>query len=202
MNQSVSKAGFFPRLAAYLTDCLLMGMVLLIIKVPVAFLELAYPDAFIFGNVLFNFDIFDIIFYLITVFYFTLCTSIVGTTIGKRLFNLAVTDKDGNKLTFLNALYRETVGKYLSNFFYFGYIMIFIDKDHRAFHDYLCDSLVIYTCKVHVIEKKVKVYTATPTGETGESLYQENAAITTNKVEEAAPVKEAEAAEVIESAEE
>ena len=85
-----------------------------------------------------------------------LFTSLTGTTIGKRLFNLAVVDEEGKKLTFLNALYRETVGKYLSAVFYFGYIMIFIDKDNRAFHDYLCDSSVIYTCKFRVQNKEVK----------------------------------------------
>lgn len=202
MNQSVSKAGFFPRLAAYLVDSIILGMVLICIKLPVGILELSFPDAFIFGNVLFHFDIFDILFYVITVLYFTLCTSIVGTTIGKRLFNLAVTDKEGNKLTFLNALYRETVGKFLSNFFYFGYFMIFIDKDNRAFHDYLCDSQVIYTCKVRIVEKKVPVYTATPKGNPEGNLYQENATVTSNKAEDAAPVKEPEVKEVTEAAEE
>ena len=156
MNQSVTKAGFFPRLAAYLTDTCIVATVILCLKVPVLFLELAFADTFLFENVLFHFNIFDIIFYLLTVLYFVLFTSLTGTTIGKRLFNLAVVDEEGKKLTFLNALYRETVGKYLSAVFYFGYIMIFIDKDNRAFHDYLCDSSVIYTCKFRVQNKEVK----------------------------------------------
>lgn len=158
MNQSVSKAGFFPRFGAYLVDSCILGIVILCLKIPVGILELCFPDLFIFSNILFHFDLFDILFYLLTVAYFVLFTCFTGTTIGKRLFNLAVVDKEGNKLTFWNAVYRETVGKYLSGFFYFGYIMIFIDKDNRAFHDYLCDSLVIYTCKFRIIEKVEKVY--------------------------------------------
>ena len=167
MNQSVIKAGFFPRLGAYLVDCIIVGTVLLCLKMPVAFLELAYPDVFIFGNVLFHFNIFDIIFYLLTLLYFTLTTSITGTTIGKRLFNLAVVDAEGRNLTFWNALYRESVGKYLSNIFYFGYIMIFIDKNNRAFHDYLCDSSVVYTCRFKVVKKVVetRVVPAQPAAE-------------------------------------
>lgn len=156
MNQSVSKAGFFPRLGAYLIDSLILGIVILGLKIPVAFVELLAPDMFLFKNFLFHFNIFDVIFYLLTVLYFTLFTSLTGTTIGKRLFNLAVVNEEGKNLTFVNALYRETVGKYLSNVFFFGYIMIFIDKNNRAFHDYLCDSSVIYTCKIRVIKKEVE----------------------------------------------
>lgn len=155
MNQSVSKAGFFPRLGAYVIDSALLFVIILCLEMPVAFVELLYPDFFLFKNVLFHFNLFDILFYLLTVAYFVIFTTLTGTTIGKRLFNLAVVDAEGNKLTFLNALYRETVGKYLSSFFYFGYIMIFIDKNHRAFHDYLCDSSVIYTCKLKVVKKEV-----------------------------------------------
>lgn len=157
MNQSVTKAGFFPRFAAYLIDSIILGILLLCIKMPVGFLELAFPDAFLFSNILFCFDIFDILFYVLTVLYFVLFTAFTGTTIGKRLFNLAVVDNEGNKLSFLNALYRETVGKYLSSILYFGYIMIFIDKNNRAFHDYLCDSFVIYSCNIRIIEKRKKV---------------------------------------------
>ncbi len=170
MNQSVSKAGFFPRLAAFLVDSCIIGIVITCLKVPAFFAELFFPDALIFRDVLFQFNIFDILFYLFGVLYFTLFTCLTGTTIGKRLFNLAVVDKDGNKLSFLMALYRETVGKYLSNVAYFGYIMIFIDKNNRAFHDYLCDSSVIYTCKMRVVKKEVPEYTATPQGMSDHSV--------------------------------
>ena len=155
MNQSVSKAGFFPRLGAYVVDNALLCAVIMCLEMPVMFMEMLFPDFILFQNVLFHFNIFDILFYLLTVAYFVLFTALTGTTIGKRLFNLAVVDAEGNKLTFWNALYRETVGKYLSSFFYFGYIMIFIDKNNRAFHDYLCDSTVIYTCKLKVVKKEV-----------------------------------------------
>lgn len=135
-----------------MVDSCILGIVILFLKIPVLFLELAFADTFLFQNVLFHFNIFDIFFYALTVLYFTLFTSITGTTIGKRLYNLSVVDGEGRKLTFWNALYRETVGKYLSSVLYFGYIMIFVDKDNRAFHDYLCDSSVVYTCKFKVIK--------------------------------------------------
>lgn len=170
MNQAVTKAGFFPRLGAYLVDSCILGIVLFCLKIPVAFMELAFPDAFIFGNVLFHYDIFDIFFYLLTLLYFVLTTSITGTTIGKRAFNLTVVDKEGKNLTFWNALYRESVGRFLSGIFYFGYIMIFIDKNNRAFHDYLCDSSVVYTCRFKVVKKVVGTKAASPAAEPAETL--------------------------------
>lgn len=170
MNQAVTKAGFFPRLGAYLVDSCILGIVLFCLKIPVAFMELAFPDAFIFGNVLFHYDIFDIFFYLLTLLYFVLTTSITGTTIGKRAFNLTVVDKEGRNLTFWNALYRESVGRFLSGIFYFGYIMIMIDKNNRAFHDYLCDSSVVYTCRFKVVKKVVGIKAASPAAEPAETL--------------------------------
>ncbi len=155
MNQAVTKAGFFPRLGAYLVDSCILGIVLFCLKIPVALMKLAFQDSFLFGNVLFHYNIFDIIFYLLPLLYFVLTISITGTTIGKRAFNLTVVDKEGRNLTFWNALYRESVGRFLSGIFYFGYIMIFIDKNNRAFHDYLCDSSVVYTCKIKVVRKVV-----------------------------------------------
>ena len=186
MNQAVTKAGFFPRLGAYLVDSCILGIVLFCLKIPVAFMELAFPDAFIFGNVLFHYDIFDIFFYLLILLYFVLTTSITGTTIGKRAFNLTVVDKEGRNLTFWNALYRESVGRFLSGIFYFGYIMIFIDKNNRAFHDYLCDSSVVYTCRFKVVKKVVgtqivsqkpevsQVTVPAETPQVSENLYKES----------------------------
>ncbi len=162
MNQAVTKAGFFPRLGAYLIDSCILGIVLFCLKIPVALMELALPDMFIFENVLFHYNIFDIIFYLLPLLYFVLTISITGTTIGKRAFNLTVVDKEGKNLTFWNALYRESVGRFLSGIFYFGYIMIFIDKNNRAFHDYLCDSSVVYTCKFKVVKKVVGTQIVSP----------------------------------------
>lgn len=156
MNQSVSKAGFFPRLGAYLIDSLILGIVILCLKMPVTMLQMFFPDFFLFKGFLFHFTIFDVIFYLLSVAYFVLFTTFTGTTIGKRLFNLAVVDAQGNKLSFLNALYRETVGRFLSGMLCFGYIMILIDKNNRAFHDFLCDSSVIYTITLRVVAKEVK----------------------------------------------
>lgn len=67
-----------------------------------------------------------------------------GTTLGKKLFNLKVVSTDGSELTFINVLYRETIGKYLSSIIFIGYLMISIDSEKRGLHDRLCDTRVVY----------------------------------------------------------
>lgn len=58
---------------------------------------------------------------------------------------------NGEKLTFINVLYRETIGKYLSGIAMFvGYFMIAVDEQKRGLHDILCDTRVIYNFKVPV----------------------------------------------------
>ena len=157
MNQSIAKAGFFPRLAAYLIDLILIGILLLFIQIPVAFAEMSYPDLLIFKPFIFQFNIFDIFFYVIQLAYFTCFTAFTGTTIGKRLFHLVVVDEEGNKISFWKALFRESIGKYLSGVILnLGYLMIFVDKESRALHDFICDTRVIYSCNIRVI-KKVRV---------------------------------------------
>ena len=85
--------------------------------------------------------------------YFALLTWCTGTTIGKRLMNLRVVPADRNeKLSFVDVLYRETVGRFLCGIsIWIGYIIVGIDKEKRGFHDMLCDTRVVY-------DKKAKMY--------------------------------------------
>ena len=104
-------------------------------------------------NVLFHYSLKDIVLYIFKVMYFVLLTWCTGTTIGKRLMNLRVVSADRNeKLSFVDVLYRETVGRFLCGIsIWIGYIIVGIDKEKRSFHDMLCDTRVVY-------EKKVKMY--------------------------------------------
>lgn len=75
--------------------------------------------------------------------YFILITYFTHTTLGKMLLNLeVVTDRD--EWTFLNILYRETVGRFLSGIMCIGYLAVLISSKHQGFHDMLCDTYVVY----------------------------------------------------------
>lgn len=135
-------AGFFARAAAYLIDCILTGFVTSFIRIIAFFVKLA--TGVTFSNILFNYDAVDIICYIITAAYFVLFTGLTGSTIGKRAMKLQVVKKDGSPLSFFDALYRETIGRYLTGILFVGYIVAAFDSEKRGFHDMLADTRVVY----------------------------------------------------------
>lgn len=148
-NTKTIYAGFAVRLAAYLFDSLFVGSALLLIRVPVFCATLFSSSNPVKNPFLFEFSIYDIVLYLISVAYFVFMTYGTGYTLGKRIMNLKVVREDGEKLTLLNVLYRETIGRYLSSIIIFiGYIMIALDDQKRGIHDRLCDTRVIYNFRV------------------------------------------------------
>lgn len=146
-------AGFWVRLAAYVIDSIIVAAALLIVRLFMAGVMALLSGTLLGGNVLFHYTLRDIVLYVFKVMYFILATYCTGTTIGKRLMNLRVVPADREeKLSFIDVLYRETVGRFLCNIsICIGYILVGIDKEKRGIHDMLCDTRVVY-------EKKVKVY--------------------------------------------
>lgn len=145
-NNQPGYAGFFVRLAAYLVDTLIIGIGSFFISATGLFWNIG--TGFLSAPVLFQYKIDDILFYLLGAAYYILMTYSAGATLGKRIFNLRVVSADGQKLTFFNVLYRETIGKYLSGVIMnAGYIAIGVDIEKRGFHDMLCDTRVVYEIK-------------------------------------------------------
>ena len=146
-------AGFWVRLAAYVIDSVIVAIGLLVVRLAWIGIGALISGTILDGNVLFHYSLKDIVLYIFKVMYFVLLTWCTGTTIGKRLMNLRVVPADRNeKLSFVDVLYRETVGRFLCGIsIWIGYIIVGIDKEKRGFHDMLCDTRVVY-------EKKVKMY--------------------------------------------
>lgn len=144
-NENTLYAGFFVRLAAYIIDCILVGLALLVIKIPYFFVSIINPDIFIGRPILFKFSAVDIILYLLSLVYFVLMTYFCGATLGKKALKLKVIKQNKEKLSLTDVIYRESIGRYLSELIIFiGYIMIGVDSKKRGLHDILCDTLVIY----------------------------------------------------------
>lgn len=166
MQTSYDKAyavygGFFSRLAAFLIDNIVVSSLLFFIKFVVWIAKLSIgSDAIIFQPVLFQYDFFAILYYLITSGYFVVATYCCGTTIGKSLMKLRVVDVNGEKLTFISVVIRETVGRYLSALIvYVGYFMIGFDSHKQALHDKITDTYVIYTHRFPVNKPVQRVVT-------------------------------------------
>lgn len=144
-NEGLLYAGFFVRLSAYIIDCIIVGIALLIIRIPKIIAYMMNPDVFFLKPFLFEFSIFDVVIYLAGVTYFILMTYYCGATLGKKLLNLKVCKENDEKLTLFTVAYRESIGRYLSGLILFiGYIIIGVDSKKRGLHDILSDTLVVY----------------------------------------------------------
>lgn len=144
-------AGFFVRLVAYLIDSVLAVLAVSIVKIPLTFMSLAGVDA-LKANFLFQHSILDVVSYIGVVAYFTLLTYYTHSTPGKMLMRLeVVTTKE--EWTFLNILYRESIGRFLSSLLCIGYIAVAVQDKKQGFHDMLCDTYVVYRDMIRCEEK-------------------------------------------------
>lgn len=141
--------GVFPRAAALIIDRALLFVLLLAVRLPAW-----WGDNGLSLPVLFEFTLSEVICALVSILYFTLFTWRSGATPGKRAMNLQVVREDGETLSFLNALYRESIGRYLSSLFGIGYFLAAVDSRKQALHDMICDTLVVYAVPVRVKEAK------------------------------------------------
>lgn len=136
-----NRAGFWPRLAAFALDRLLLAVALLAVRLPGLFSS----GGFYNRAVLFSFTAMDILCWALISAYFVVLTACGGATLGKRAMGLQVVrGEDGEKPGFLTVLCRETAGRYLSSILYVGYFLIAIDSDRRGLHDRLFDTRVVY----------------------------------------------------------
>lgn len=137
-------AGFFVRLFAFLLDLIIVNLLLCAIRIPLFFVKLVTSASFFSERILFRFTAVDILYYLLTVFYFVFLTYRYGRTFGKRLMNIQVISISGEKLYLIDIFYRETIGRYLSSLFFIGYLMIGANGEKEGLHDILCDTRVVY----------------------------------------------------------
>lgn len=142
----VKYAGFGIRFLAYAIDNLILGAGLLIVKFFIFIVTNVFGLNLFSTQILFQYTLSDIVFYILRVLYFVLMTYYTSATLGKHMLKIKVisTNKNG-KYTFVDILYRETIGRFLSKLIiYAGYFLVFINKDKSSLHDMLADTRVIY----------------------------------------------------------
>ncbi len=158
-------AGFWARTAAYVIDGFIVFAGQLVFRF-LLFLTfgLFWNNNPLDGSFLFQYSFKDALLYGVGAIYFVLCTYYAGATLGKKAMNLKVVSGDGERLTFLNVLYRETVGRFLSAFVLcIGYILVGVTNEKTGLHDILCDTRVVYAKKIPTyingdINKRYKRY--------------------------------------------
>lgn len=167
-TQEPKYAGFGIRLGAYIIDNLILGIGLLVVKFIFFIMTNIVGINFFSNQILFQYTLSDIILYICRALYFVLLTYFTSATIGKHILKLKVISTNNNgQYTFIDILYRETIGRFLSNLIiHAGYILIFINKDKSSLHDMLADTRVIYKNTM----KKTELHTETNVNENPENI--------------------------------
>lgn len=131
--------GFTPRLIAFTID----GSIALVLAfVLTAVIQALIGQPFSYGK---N-SPFRLIITLISIVYNIMFITLYGQTLGKRLFHLKVVNTSYQKLSFLQVLKREVLGKFISSLlFSLGYIWAAIDDKKQAWHDKIAKTYVIDT---------------------------------------------------------
>lgn len=166
-------AGFFVRLIAYGIDMMIASIAVAAVKLPFS-IAASNGAGFLKSNFIFTYSFLDVLGYIGIAAYFVLLTYFAHTTVGKILFHLEVSCE--RKWSFVNVLYRETVGRFLSSLLNIGYLAVIVQKEKQGFHDMLCDTHVVYK---NMFEKKRKMPPSVivPGDEAGSLPPAENAAI-------------------------
>lgn len=130
-------AGFWMRLWAYLIDFLIIGSLNRIIINPIfRWFEIPLDDGGIFSA-------YTIVSSILFFGYFIGMTLIFGQTLGKMVLGIKVISIKHEKLDWKTVLFREWIGRYISAFFFLGYIATAFTQRKQGFHDLLADTGVV-----------------------------------------------------------
>lgn len=136
-------AGSLSRLAAFAVDSFaivtLYGVIVAVISFTVRLVIGYEVDTDDTSN------IWWILGYLLFFFlYFWLSSAITGRTIGKWLIGLRIVQRDGSPLRGSSAFIRALTFPLSFLVFGLGFVGIVIGREHRALHDVLATSVVVY----------------------------------------------------------
>lgn len=139
-TQYVQKtAGFWLRLWAFMIDGLIISAAIGILINPIFYLmdwslmktPWYAPLAIISTVVYFS--------------YFAIMTRFWQQTVGKMIFGLRVVKVDGQQLDWLTVLFREVIGRFISNtIFYLPYLAVAFSPKNQGLLDYIADTIVVH----------------------------------------------------------
>ena len=175
-DKEMTRAGFGPRAAAYIIDRAIVFAALCVVRLPFGIAALFGAGGLTAKDFLFDHSFLDVLCWVLMSAYFVLLTWFGGSTLGKKVMRLRVCRADGEPMRFIDVLYRETVGRFLSGILCLGYFMVLVDKEQRGFHDWLCGTAVVYENDVNVAERKRKDPAASAWTPVGGSAAQEHPA--------------------------
>jgi uncharacterized RDD family membrane protein YckC len=172
---TLTPAGFFVRLAAFLIDSYIISLIigffnfllistLILISGDFARRTFSEPPSnlvnpwYILGSFLLFILIIILVDLLIPIVYFVLMTTRFGTTPGKELFKIKIVDQNGNTPQSRRIFLRETIGRSL-NIFTLGisYLFVAFDKRKQGLHDKIAGTFAILSQPVEGVRKAAAI---------------------------------------------
>lgn len=136
-------AGFWIRFWAFVIDWLVIGAIVGLLVNPIFYLmDWSFDESVWYAPM----SIISAIFYYA---YFIVTTKIWQQTIGKMIFGLKVVSLNEEKLSWITVIFRELVGRFISNTVPVIYVMVAFMPKNQCLHDILNDTIVIHE-KVYV----------------------------------------------------
>lgn len=142
-HYTLKTAGFWVRFWAFLIDSLVISAVIGICINPIFYLmDWSLSDSVWYAPI-------SIISAVIYYLYFVLMTKFLGQTLGKMVFGLRVVSLKSETLSWSDVIYREWIGRFISNFIMLLYVFVAILPDNQGLHDYFADTKVVHE-KIYV----------------------------------------------------
>lgn len=145
---ALKTAGFWVRFWAFLIDSLVISAVIGICINPIFYvMDWSLSDSAWYAPI-------SIISAIIYYAYFVLMTKFLGQTLGKMAFGLRVVSVKHENLAWSDVLFREWIGRFISNVFMLLYAFVAILPNNQGLHDYFADTKVVHE-KIYV-EKTIE----------------------------------------------
>ncbi|WP_102691058.1 RDD family protein [Rummeliibacillus pycnus] len=147
----LKSAGFWTRFWAYIIDLIVISSLTAITVKPLFYFtgweefQIMYITPYTFAT--------GLIFYG----YFVIMTKIWGQTIGKMVLGIRVISENGQPLTWGTVLFRECIGRFISVTIKLLYIIVAFTPNHKAIHDFIADTKVVYERNYEKTEKVMAV---------------------------------------------
>ena len=132
-------AGFWLRFWAFLIDTLIVSAIIGIAINPIFHLmDWSFDESVWYRPIVI---LSAIVYYA----YFILLTKFWSQTVGKMIFGLRVKKDNGEPMDWLSVLFREGVGRFISNtFFKLPYLIVVFTPNHKAIQDFVADTTVVH----------------------------------------------------------
>ncbi len=154
-NYQLKTAGFWVRFWAFVLDGLVISAIIGIAVNPIFYLmDWSLSESVWYAPI-------SIISAVLYYCYFVLMTKFFGQTLGKMALGLRVVSLKHDKLQWSDVLFREWIGRLISNIFTPLYILVAILPDNQGIHDYFAETTVVHE-KVYIAKETVQATVQTP----------------------------------------